>query len=63
MPYSKGLTEYSFKHEKGSIDYDCGIVAGWKFNRNFGMFGEARYLSYWGISAYELKAGVNFTVF
>ena len=63
MPYSKGLTEYSFKHKKGAIDHDCGIVAGWKFNKNFGMFGEARYLSYWGINAYELKAGINFTVF
>jgi hypothetical protein len=63
MPYSRGLTDYSFKYEKGDIDFDLGLIAGWKFNRNFGVFGEARYLSYWGIDSYELKAGINYTIF
>ena len=63
MPYSKGLTPHSFKYGKGDIDHDFGLVAGWKFNRNFGIFGEGRHLSYWGIDSYELKAGLNFTFF
>jgi hypothetical protein len=63
MPYSKGLSDYSFKYESGDVDFDLGIVAGWKFNRNFGVFGEGRYLSSFGIDAYEVKAGVNFTIF
>ena len=63
MPYSKGLTPHSFEYGKGDIDHDIGLVAGWKFNRNFGIFGEGRHLSYWGIDSYELKAGLNFTFF
>ena len=63
MPYSKGLTDYSFTYEKGDIDFDIGLVAGYKFNRNIGIFGEGRYLKYFGIDAYELKAGINVTIF
>jgi len=63
MPYSKGLTDYSFSYEDGDVDFDIGIVTGYKFNRNIGVFGEGRYLKYFGISAYELKAGVNVTIF
>ena len=63
MPISKGLTDYSFKYETGDIDFDLGIVAGWKFNRSLGVFGEGRYLSAFGIDAYEVKAGINYTIF
>ena len=63
MPYSEGLDEYSFKYEKGDIDFDIGLLAGWKLSRNFGIFGEGRYLSYWGIDSYEIKAGINYTIF
>ena len=50
-------------YNKGDIDHDMGLVAGWKFNRSLGIFGEGRHLSYWGIDSYELKAGLNFTFF
>jgi len=63
LPISKGLTDYSFVYESGDIDFDLGLVAGWKFNRNLGVFGEARYLRYWSIDSYELKVGLNYTVF
>ena len=63
MPYSKGLTDYSFVYESGDIDFDIGLVAGYKFNRNFGIFGEGRYLKYFGVDAYEVKAGINVTIF
>ena len=63
IPYSKGLTPHAFQYETGDIDFDIGLVAGWKFNRNLGVFGEGRYLRYFGIDAYELKAGLNFTIF
>ena len=63
LPISKGLTDYSFKYERGDIDFDLGLVAGWKFNRNLGFFGEGRYLRYWGIDSYDVKIGVNYTVF
>jgi hypothetical protein len=38
-------------------------VAGYKFDKSFGVFGEARYLRYWGIDSYELKVGLNYTIF
>ena len=63
MPFSKGLTDYAFEYESGDIDFDLGLIAGWKLNRNFGVFGEGRYLSYWGIDSYEIKAGINYTIF
>jgi hypothetical protein len=63
MPISKGLTDYSFNYESGDIDFDIGLVAGYKFNRNIGIFGEGRYLKYFGVGAYELKAGINVTIF
>ncbi len=63
IPISKGLTDYAFIYETGDIDFDIGIVAGYKFNRNIGIFGEGRYLKYFGIDAYELKAGINVTIF
>ena len=63
IPFSKGLTDYAFVYESGDIDFDIGLVAGYKFNRNIGIFGEGRYLKYFGIDAYELKAGINVTIF
>ena len=63
IPYSKGLTDYAFVYQKKDVDFDIGLVAGYKFNKSIGIFGEGRYLSYFGIDAYELKAGVNVTIF
>ena len=40
IPISKGLTDYAFIYETGDIDFDIGLVAGYKFNRNIGVFGE-----------------------
>ena len=34
-----------------------------KVNNHFGLFGEARYLSYFGIDSYSIKAGLNYTFF
>ena len=63
MPYSYGLTDYSFTYEADDIDLDIGIIAGMKVNKHFGLFGEARYLSYFGIDSYSIKAGLNYTFF
>lgn len=63
MPFNVGLTDHSFTYKKGDIDHDCGIIAGWKLTKHFGIFGEGRYISYWGIDSYEFKAGLNYTFF
>jgi hypothetical protein len=63
IPYSYGLTDHSFQYEKGDIDLDLGLIAGIKFNKHIGLFGEGRYLSYFGIDSYTVKAGLNYTFF
>ena len=65
MPYSYGLTDYSFNYESSDIkiDVDFGLVAGMKLSKHFGLFGECRYLSYFGIDSYSVKAGLNYTFF
>ena len=64
MPYHYGLTDYSFTYDNDvKLDIDFGIVAGMKVSKKFGLFGEARYLSYFGIDSYSLKAGLNYTFF
>ena len=65
MPYHYGLTDYSFDYDLSDtkLDLDFGIVAGMKVNKHFGLFGEARYLSYFGIDSYTIKAGLNYTFF
>ena len=55
--------EFYYKTSNCDIDFDIGIVAGYKFDKSFGVFGEARYLRYWSIDSYELKVGLNYTVF
>ena len=45
------------------VDVDFGIVAGIKFNKHIGLFGEGRYLKYFGIDSYSIKAGLNYTFF
>ena len=65
MPYHYGLTDYSFDYDLSDtkFDIDFGIVAGMKLNKHFGLFGEGRYLSYFGIDSYTIKAGLNYTFF
>ena len=65
MPYHYGLTDYSFSYDTSEtkLDIDFGIVAGMKVNKKFGLFGECRYLSYFGIDSYTIKAGLNYTFF
>ena len=63
MPYSKGLTPHSYTYKEGDMDYDCGVVTGLKLGKHFGIFGEGRSLSYWGIDSYEIKAGLNYVFF
>ena len=63
MPYSKGLTKHSYTYKEGDLDYDLGVVTGVKLGKHFGVFGEGRSLSYWGIDSYEIKAGLNYVFF
>ena len=61
MPKHKGLSEYSFTED--NIDFDLGGVIGTKITKRLGIFIEGRYQRYWDINNYEIKTGVNYTIF
>ena len=66
MPYhldQGGEFSYHEYNDGQWLDYSAGIVYGHWFNKNLGVFGEGRYLSSFGIDAYEIKAGINVTIF
>jgi len=64
-PFNKGISDYSFNYDnaKNSIDFDAGIVFGWKLSSRFGVFVEARYLNMYDIKSYEAKTGLNWLIY
>jgi hypothetical protein len=61
MPKHKGLSDYSY--DENNIDFDIGTVLGFKMSKRFGLFLEGRYQKYWDINNYEIKTGINYTIF
>ena len=49
--------------DRSNIDFDIGTVLGFKVSKRFGVFLEGRYQKYWDINNYEIKTGVNYTIF
>ena len=64
-PFNKGMSDYSFNYDnaKNSIDFDTGMVFGWKLTNKFGVFVEARYLNMYDIKSYEAKTGFNWLIY
>ena len=63
-PYNYGLTEFSdAESREGEVDHDIGAILGLKVTKNFGLFVEGRHLSYFTLSAYDFKVGLNYTIF
>ena len=64
-PYNKGMSDYSFNYDKAknSIDFDAGMVFGWKLTNKFGVFVETRYLNMYDIKSYEAKTGFNWLIY
>jgi len=42
------------------LDFDLGMIIGFKLKDNLGFYSEGKYLNYWNRPAYELKVGVNY---
>jgi hypothetical protein len=63
LPYNYGLSEYSYEYDNIPIDFDLGIVTGWKINKSLGIFVEGTYLQYWEKPIYEFKFGFNYLIF
>jgi len=63
LPYNYGLSEYSYEYDNTPIDFDLGIVTGWKITKSLGIFLEGTYLRYWEKPIYECKLGFNYLIF
>ena len=57
--------DYSFNYDvaENGMDYDLGLVYGWKLTNKFGIFLEARYLNMYDIQSYEAKTGFNWLIY
>ncbi len=64
-PITKGMSDHSFNYEvaDNGMDYDMGLVYGWKLTNKFGIFLEARYLNMYDIQSYEAKTGFNWLIY
>ena len=64
-PITKGYSDYSFNYDvaKNGMDYDLGLVYGWKLSNKFGVFLETRKLSMYDIESYEAKMGLNILIY
>ena len=45
------------------MDYDLGLVYGWKLTNKLGIFLEARYLNMYDVQSYEAKTGFNWLIY
>ena len=64
-PVTKGMSDYSFNYDvvDNNIDYDLGLVYGWKLTKKFGIFLEGRFLSMYDVQSYESKVGLNWLIY
>ena len=64
-PITKGMSDYSFNYDvaENGMDYDLGLVYGWKLTNKFGIFLEARYLNMYDIQSYEARTGLNWLIY
>ena len=66
MPYHLDLgSEYSYhKFNNGQwLDYSGGLIFGFKFNRNLGIFIEGKYNKYWNREWHDFSIGANYIIF
>ena len=47
---------------KNWIDYQAGLVFGWKINRSLGIFFEGEYTKFWDSKIYNSSVGLNITL-
>ena len=64
-PVTKGMSDYSFNYDvaENGMDYDLGLVYGWKLTNKFGIFLEGRYLNMYDVQSYESKVGFNWLIY
>tara|TARA_R100000458_G_scaffold59944_2_gene73060 strand:- start:4255 stop:5322 length:1068 start_codon:yes stop_codon:yes gene_type:complete len=63
-PYSYGLTDFNnIDSREKELDHDLGAILGYKITKHVGAFIEGRHLSYFDLTAYDFKVGINYTFF
>jgi hypothetical protein len=65
LPYHLNTNnEYSYhKFNDGQwLDYSGGLIFGWKYNKNLGLFLEGKYNKYWNRKWYDFKIGINYVI-
>ena len=64
-PVTKGMSDYSFNYDvaDNGMDYDLGLVYGWKLTNKLGIFLEDRYLNMYDVQSYEAKTGFNWLIY
>jgi hypothetical protein len=69
LPYHYGLDDYSFDYDNPSfegenipalIEWDAGLVFGYRFSKNFGLFMEGTHQRFWMNPVYKFSIGINF---
>jgi hypothetical protein len=66
LPYHFGLDEYSYEYGESNLDileWDSGLILGFRINKHFGIFVEGTHMNYWGKPVYECKFGFNYLIF
>jgi len=66
LHYSDNKNEfsyYNFNGEKQWMDYSAGIIFGYWYNKNLGIFLEGTYNKYWNREWHGFSAGINYRVF
>jgi|TARA_R100001443_G_scaffold96888_1_gene103738 hypothetical protein len=57
--------EYSYQNFQGGqwIDYSGGLIFGYWFNKNLGIFIEGKYNKYWNREWHNFSFGINYKIF
>ena len=65
MPFHVDNGEFSYeKYNNGQwLDYNGGLIFGYKVNKHLGTFIEGKYNKYWNREWYDFKFGVNYVIF
>ena len=66
MPYHiQTGDEFSFHKYNGGnwVDYNAGLIFGYKLNRSLGLFAEGTYNKYWNRKWHKFSMGINYIIF
>ena len=65
MPFHVDNGEFSYEKYNGGqwLDYNGGLIFGYKQTKHLGYFVEGKYNKYWNRKWYDFKFGVNYVIF